>query len=320
MRVRPALALAAAAPLAAHMVSMSTGEAAIEGPRLRFELRVPLYEVAHVKSPERALLDALTFSSRGVDGRRTSSECREEKPQASYYCLAEYEFPDPVERLSVTSRLHAITVRNHVHLLRATRGGATDQAVLDLSFPTADIRFRPPTAGELAVQQIVGGALRAAGGAAPLLFLGALVLAARTRRELVALAVALIAGEVIACLVLPMTGWRPAPRFVEAAAALTIAYLAVEILMLPAAGRRWAVVGVLGLFQGLYFALFIESSRYSTAWVLAGVGAAEIVLLGLFATAGSWIGRVFAGAPLRAIGSWLLLATGGVWFVARLWS
>jgi hypothetical protein len=317
---RAGIALAAALPLAAHMVSMSTGEATLEGARLRFELRVPMYEIAHVRSPETALLDAIAFASRGVEARRVSGRCREERSQAAFVCVADYEFPDSVERLAVTSRLHAVTVRNHVHLLRAVRGGAVDQAVMDFSFPSADLRFRPPTASELAMQQFMGGALRAAGGAAPLLFLAALGLAARSRRELLALAASLFLGQTIACVALPMTAWRPAPRFVEAAAALTIAYLAVEILMLPAAGRRWAVVGVLGVFHGLYVALFIETSKYTTGWVLAGVGAAEATIVALLALAGRGMTRALPGAPLAAIGSWLLLAVGGVWFVARLWS
>ncbi|MGH9672227.1 MAG: hypothetical protein ACRD44_03520, partial [Bryobacteraceae bacterium] len=230
------LCLLVATPLAAHMVSMSTGDATIEGNSLRFELRMPLYEVAHVRDPERALLAALTFTSRGVDGKLVRSACRQESPQGSYFCEAVYEFPDPVERLRLASRLHSITVPNHVHLLRASRGSANDQAVIDLSFPTAELRFRPPTPRELAMQQFIAGALRAAGGAAPLLFVAALVLGARSRRELLALGAAFLIGEIAACVAVPLSGWRPAPRFIEAAAALTIAYLAVEILLLPKAG------------------------------------------------------------------------------------
>src|SRR5262249_10589887 len=64
-----------------------------------------------------------------------------------------------------------------------------------------------------------------------------------------------------------------APRFVEAAAALTVAYLAVEILLLPASATRWLIVAVLGAFHGLYFLLFVQSTGYHAALVFAGAAA-----------------------------------------------
>jgi hypothetical protein len=112
--------------------------------------------------------------------------------------------------------------------------------------------------------------------------------------------------------------WQPAPRFVEAAAALTIAYLAVETLLLPRAGQRWLIVGVLGLIHGLYFALFLSGSEYSAAYVLTGVALAEVALIGLFALAFSRIARVLeAMRPVR-LASAALLAVGLGWFFLRL--
>ncbi len=307
------------APVAmAHMVSMSTGEARIEGRRMRFELRMPLYEVAHVREPARALIEALKFSSRGEAGKRTESRCREISAEGAYRCEAVYEFPEPVERLAVESSLPSITVSNHVHLLRATRDRASDQAVLDFSFPRADLRFRPPTPAEAAIEQVIAGALRAAGGAAPLLFLASLVLAARGRRELLAIGGAFLLAEILSCTVAPYTGWRPAPRFVEAAAALTIAYLAVEILLLPQAGHRAIVVGVLGLFHGLYYSLFVTGSGYRAGWVLAGVTIADVALIGLLAWLLARVRRLAGSVPVVQALAGVLLAVGLAWFFVRL--
>ncbi len=311
--------LALALPAArAHMISMSTGELRIDGRRAAFELRMPLYEIQHVRQPERALLAGLRFSSAGAPARMVESRCREEKLQAAYFCEAAYEFAAEVERVTVESTLPSVTVANHVHLLRAVRGAASDQAVLDLSFPRAELRFRPPTAAEMAWRQAGAGMMRAVGGAAPLLFLAALVLAARSRRELLVLAAMLVAGETVACLVVPLTGWHPAPRFVEAAAALTIAYLAVEILVLPQAGRRWLVVAVLGLFHGLYFAIFAATSDYRAGYVLAGVAGAQWTLIGLLAWVFSRAHRLLAKLQPVRIAAGLLLAVGLVWFFVRL--
>jgi hypothetical protein len=301
-------------PLAAHMVSLSTGELRLEGRLARYELRMPLYEIVHVRNPERELTAAVRFA--GAQLRESS--CAADAAAGAYLCRATYEFPEPVEEVEVESRLHAVTVPNHVHLLRAVKGDKSDQAVLDLSFPRATLRFEPPTAFDIAVRQMGAGLLRAAAGAAQLLFVLALVLAARGRRELVALGAMFVAGEAVSCLAAPYLGFRPAARFIEAAAALTIAYLAAEVLLLPAAGGRWAVAGVLGTFHGLYFAEFVRSSGYRAAWVLLGAAAAEVTLLGVLGLASLRGLRAEMRARVNRMGGGLLLMVGLVWFGLRL--
>jgi len=312
------LLFSAVAPtLLAHMVSMSSGEVRVEGARARYELRVPLYEVAHVKDPERTLLDSITFSSAGVPARRTEAKCREEKSEDALICIAVYEFAAAVEVLTAQSRLHTALVANHVHLLRAMHGEVTDQALLDLSFPKADIRFRPPTSFELAAQHAGAGALRVLGSLAQWLFMAALVLAARSRREFFILVAMFCVGEVAASIV-PQTNWSPAPAFIEAASALTIAYLAVEILLFPEAGQRWLVVAVLGAFHGLYFAMFTTTGNLRIGWVIAGVLAAELPVLVAMAWLFSRLARPLeALRPVRAAAA-VLMATGLVWFAMRL--
>lgn len=316
--LRVSAALLAAIPCSAHMVSISTGEIRLEGQRARYEFRMPLYEIQHVENPEKTLSGAIKFYSAGVEAQRRDYQCRRVDAENALICTATYEFAQPVDVLDATSRFHTLTVPNHVHLLRAVRGDFNDQAVLDLSFPKAQLRFRPPTFAEKAVQQMTAGALRAAGGMAQWLFFLALVLAARTRRELIALAAMFIAGEAASCLILPLTSWNPAPRFVEAACALTIAYLAVEILLLPAAGQRWLVVAVLGVFHGLYFSLFISSSEYEVGWVMLGVAIVELAVIAALAWLLSKLRQPLAALQPVRVASALLLITGLGWFFLRL--
>ena len=316
--MRCALFVLAALPLAAHMVSISTGEIRVDGTRATYEIRMPLFEIQHMQDPTKALLGGMRFRAGNVEATRLEGACKKEDSENALICRSAFEFPVPVDTLEAVSTLHEVTVPQHVHLLRAVRGDFTDQAVMDLSFPRAQIRFLPPTLFEKVVQQVVSGALRAGTGAAQLLFVAALVLAARSRKELLSLAAMFVAGEVVACVAMPLTSWQPAPRFVEAAAALTIAYLAVEILLLPEAGQRWLVVGVLGVFHGLYFGLFIQSSGFSNGWVLAGVALAEAALIGGMAWAMSRVGRALERwKPVRAASA-LLLVVGLGWFFVRL--
>ncbi len=310
--------LLAPLPLAAHMMSLSRGDIRIEGQLGRYELRMPLYEIAHLKDPEKQLLESIRFSSGGSPATRLRGACRQDAAAGAYLCEADYRFPAPVERLEVECRFYSVTVANHVHLLRASTGDRKDQAVLDYGFPKAEMRFRPPGALEIAAAQVGAGILRAAGGAAQILFLASLVVAARRRRELVLLTGMFLLAQILACVLLPLSEWRPTPRFVEAAAALTIAYLAVEILLLPEAGRRWLVVAVLGVFHGFYFDLFVRGSGYSAAYVLTGVAIAEIALAGVFALLFSSIRKVAAAWRPVQVSASLLLAIGLVWFGLRL--
>src|SRR5579864_6801093 len=267
--------------LTAHMVSLSTGELKVDGNRAHYELRMPVYEVAQVREPEHTLLEHIRFKSGGTWGIPSGQSCGDQ--DGTYVCTADYQFAATVEELEVECTYAAVTVPNHVHMLRAYRGDKTDQAVFDVSFTTAEIRFRPPTAWETGIKELAAGFMRAAGGLAPLLFLASLTLAARSRRELVALTASFLAAESLACLLAPHIAVPLSPRFIEAAAALTIAYLAFEIILLPNSGLRWLVVGVLGLFHGAYFAVFLAESGYHAVTFLVGVAVAELLLIAMFA-------------------------------------
>jgi len=120
-------------------------------------------------------------------------------------------------------------------------------------------------------------------------------------------------GQAVAVFVVPLTSWQPAPRFVEAAAALTVAYLAVEILLLPKAGARWLIAGVLGVFHGLFLYLFVQTADYRPAFVLLGAAAAEIAVVAVLAPI---LRRMTSLRAIQASAS-ALLVFGMVWFILR---
>jgi hypothetical protein len=205
-----------------------------------------------------------------------------------------------------------------VHLLRAERDVVWDQAVFDLSYTRASLRFQPPGRAEMALSQVAAGLKRAAAGWAQLLFLLALAMAARSRKELYRLGAAFLVAECLAAVYINYGEWSPAPRFVEAAAALTVAYLAVEILLLPQAAHRWAVAGALGVFHGFYFGLFLRESQFHPLPVLAGVVVMEVALLAAFAWLLSRLQRLAAALRPVQVGAGVLLAVGLAWFFLRM--
>lgn len=309
----------AALPLSAHVMSLSSGDLTVDGQRAHYELRMPQYEVAHIKDPNRSIFQNIHFSSGGQEAKLLTQSCMGDgNPNGTYFCTADYEFASPPERIDVLCTFHSITVPNHVHLLRAEMGGKQDQAIFDLSFSRATLRFRPPTPVEIAVTQTGAGFVRAWGGLVQILFLAALVLAGRNWKELCALSGMFLAGQVASALLLPHTGWQPAPRFVEAAAALTVAYLAVEILLLPQAGARWLIAGALGAFHGLYFHLFLQSTNYHAGFVLAGAALAEVLAIAVLALVFSRVTRFAQALRPVQVSACALLAFGMVWFVLRL--
>jgi hypothetical protein len=309
-------------PAAAHVMSMSSGDLTVIGARARYELRMPLYEVAHIKDPENAIFRSIHFSSGLREAKLLDKSCRTDTSADSYLCAGDYEFAAPPEAIDVTCAYPAITVPNHVHLLRAalvTQGESKqDQAVFDLSFSRATLRFRPPTPLEIGVTQTGAGFVRALGGLVQILFLAALVLAGRSTREMAALTVMFLAGQATSALAMPHTGWQPAPRFVEAAAALAVAYLAVEVLLLPEAGWRWLIAAVLGLFHGMYFELFLQETSFRPGYVLAGAASAEVIVIGLLWFGFSRLARMARVLRPVQVSAGALLAFGMVWFFLRL--
>jgi hypothetical protein len=278
-------------------MSMSTGDATVNGNRLDYILRIPFYEVEQLPHPETSLLQHISFEG----GRLQNQKCF--RDGESYVCAAEYLFDRPIETLYVTCTLFAVTVPNHVHVLHAKKNGKKDQAFFDYTFTSSTLRFTPPTRLGTATRRIAEGAVRGVSGFIQLLFLFTLALAARTRRELLFLIAAFAAGLTAGA----ASNWRPDPRFAEAAAAVGIAYLAVEILFVPQGGWRWLIAAILGVFQGLYLALFITGE---TIFFLTG---AVLTASLLCAIAGLlMLGRVHRLAAV------IPLAAGLFWFFTRL--
>ena len=317
---RMLLALTFCAPAPAHVISMSTGWATIDGSHVEYILRMPKYELPPGKDPTAAIFAHISFYSGFETGRLTGAECHEDPTSgnnaANYLCGANYQFSAPVDRLRVDCTFYQVTVPNHIHMLHAELAGKSDQAILDSAFSTATLAFRPPTAAELVAEQAGAGAFRVWTNWAQVLLLLAIALASRTRRELLALAAAFLCGQIAGTALILRTAWQPSPRFTEAAAALALAYLALEIIAFPQSRGRWLLALLFGSFEGMYFAVFLTDSGYRFGYVLSGAAVASLLLLGVFGAFSPLLAR-YRALPLKAMAG-ALLATGSVWFVVRL--
>jgi len=295
------MAISAAAAARAHVVSISTGELIMDGPTATFELRIPMYEVAQLAHPETTLLEQFRFG----DGHLTKSNCHAE--EMSYVCRGEYEFPGlHPDSLEVECTLYQATVPNHVHLLTATEGANTDQEVFDRRFTRVLVQFHPPSKAERIVRDAGSGAARAVESAAGVLFVLGLALAARTSKEALVFGAVFLIAEGAARPLGPLLPLALPARVFEAVLGLTVAYLAIEILLLPEGRSRWLVVAILGLCHGLSLAGF-------PAAYLIGALPAQAAMLAALAIASLRMPRLWL-RPAAAV----LLAAGLAWSGSRL--
>lgn len=284
----------------AHVVSMSEGELKVAGATATFRFGIPLSEVTGIAERETKLLDAFRFG----EARRVSQACREE--EGFFRCEAQYLFPQDATEFDAECRLASITVPSHIHILRATNAaGKTEQAYFDLTVTKTRLTFREPTAAEKFLRALFEGLRIGITGLTTALFLFAIAITATNRRQFLTLAAILIAVELILN-VAPTA--KLSLRFLEAAAALSITYLAVEKLLVPQAGQRWLVVATLGIFHGLLFRFFNQDSRPGFT---AGLLVANLIWL-----APAALLRYLPAKPL----SMLLAAIGFVWFLYTLLS
>jgi len=299
--MRFALLILFALPAQAHMMSLSSGDATLEGTKLSYTLTMPLFEVAHIKQPDETLLTHIQFTG----ARLLEHECHADQARDSYICHATYRFPAPPEKLEVHCTFPEITVPNHLHLLRAVNGAKHDQVVFDSAFTSATLRFRPPTQAELAAQQSASAAAHVVTGLLPLLFLVTLALAAANWRQLAVITAIFLTGQLAGALI----PWQPSPRFLESAAALAVAYLAVEVLFLPNSKARWLVAAALGMVPGLVLAAHIRQAESSLFYAFLGTALVDLLVLGVTAA------FTFRFPQTRRLFAALTLATGLGWFV-----
>ena len=309
-----------AAPAAAHVLSLSSGELRLEGDRALLEVSLPLYETEHLERPERETLNAFRIWVDGEEASRQSGRCREEPSDDSYRCSAVYTLPESARSVEVECLLARVVSPNHVHVLQALRAAQTEQAVFDYASTRREIRFRPQSLAGRWAEETAAGAMRVIAGPALLLFLLALALAARSRQELSALALSFCSAQAAVAGLALAQGWSPPERFLEAAAALTVAYLAVEVLALPKGSARWLVAAGLGVFHGLYFAAFLRDSVFEPQRFLLGAVVVEGALIFGFWLGVSLLRRTAPQLrPTAALAS-VLLVIGLGWFFLRLGS
>lgn len=252
--------IASAGPLAAHVVSTSTGEIRVEGAVASYEFRIPTYELQHMPETSVRLLDSIHFhGENGSEAQRLEAKCGTDPVAGMFVCRAKYLFDREPEGIRVTCDYPKVTVPHHLHILTAIRKGVQDQAFFDASFRETTLTFRKRPEWEYVARRFFKGFGRAFSLYPTLLFLLAFVFAANNRRDLW-IGGGIMAGAMFATAwFTPQFAMQLPPRFVPAAAWLSSAYLAADSILAPQSGwSRRFIAGLLGLIHGAYLGLYSD--------------------------------------------------------------
>ena len=84
---------------------------------MHYEMRMPLYEIQHLKQPSRDLLPQITFSAGDQDGRLIASNCRRLDLENAFFCEADYEFAAPPVVVSPPPP-PVVTLRDRINFIR----------------------------------------------------------------------------------------------------------------------------------------------------------------------------------------------------------
>jgi hydrogenase/urease accessory protein HupE len=229
--------------------------------------------------------------------------------------------PAPSLKLSLLEKLP----RGHRHVAQWTNGTVVLDRVLharDATWqPMGEVQDAPPVASAyliLGVEHILIGADH-------LLFVFALILVGGRLRQLALVITAFTLGHSVT-LVATTLGWvAPDMRWVEAAIALSVAWVGLENFWLKDASRRWMITLPFGLIHGFGFASVLSDIGLPKAdEVLAlalfnvGVEVGQLMVLALalplvmLARRNPWFRTV--GVRAVSIG---VIAVGVMWFVER---
>ncbi|MGE0814660.1 MAG: HupE/UreJ family protein [Vicinamibacterales bacterium] len=329
----------------AHDLSRSTSRLVVEGRRVNATVTIGALDfhtgpVVDADGDQRASIDEVDAAIPAVFAalRRHLSVTADGAAPASVlldrYELADgatlrmrvtYEFAAPVGTLALETTLPEVTQPDHRHLASVVRGDASIEAVLDLDSPRAV--FGPAGRGFAATARRFAalGIEHIVTGYDHLAFLAALLLGAAAFRAVVGIVTAFTVAHSLTLGLASFDLVTVPPALVEALIALSIAWVAVENLVLDRPAHRWRLAFVFGLVHGFGFSNVLRDLALPRATLAAslftfnlGVELGQLAFLALAfpvlraALASRWRASVGLAA------SSAVLCVGVYWFVQRL--
>ncbi len=323
-----ALLLAIPAAGVAHDPGLSSLEVRVTRSEIIATLALASADAGAIGAPESFVVDALEVRIDDRELRGTIDEVRNDGGQGLRVLV---RYPrTPGSRLTITSNAPRLLARGHRELVSIANeaGSSLAERMIDASSSevAVDLHGVAPVDrsalwfARLGVEHILGGYDH-------LLFLAALLLVVRERRELVTVVTAFTVAHSLT-LAAAAFGWIDVPpRIVEPLIAASIVYVGIENLWRREPGARWPLTFAFGLIHGFGFAgalreVGIGAGGLSIAVPLGafnlGVEAGQLLVAMLLLPI---IGRLGAHPATRArlvpVCSCLVIVAGGYWLIER---
>lgn len=267
------------APAAAHAGSMAFWKVTVEAGTARSEIVVSLLDFGWspeaLASPEqggalskarrvaiaRELLEHFVVLERAAPVPARVVSARLLPSSGSFEVVATHSLTDDAAPLAIRSTFHELTDDSHRVIARVERDGTTaalvvttdaPQYALPDAVPTSRLRSLAPVGSRRAL--LLLGIEHILTGYDHLVFLLCLLVPGGTWRSRVAIVTAFTVAHSVTLVLAALQVVTPPARFVEAAIAMSIAYVAIENLLHDEPRTRWPTAFGFGLVHGFGFA------------------------------------------------------------------
>jgi len=343
-----AAALGLAAPAAAHPVPFTYLDVRVQGAALDVTLVVHVFDLGHdlgVEPPEQllepdilaaqaeaitALVDSrLQLTANGASlskGVWSAPEALHDRQ--SILLRARYTPGGAPGTVEVTTVMFPYDPAHQTFVNFYERDRIATQAILDRARTRVEFFASSPQGVWAVLREFVpAGARHILTGPDHLIFLFGLLLLGGSMRYLILIVTAFTAAQTLTLALAAMNVITPSLRFVEPGIALSIVYVGADNLMVRGGRdvRVW-IAAAFGSIHGFGFAGVLRDQNLSSqalSWSVfsfnlgAEVAQVMVVLVAAFALAALARRNEAAGRRLAFAGSILVIATGTVWFIQR---
>jgi len=339
--------IAAAATVSAHPLSVSYAQYRIRTDQIAAIVRLPVDDV-----------DLLLRVDRDLDGRISAAEIEAARDRIQAYVerhlemrsdgialsagrggvrewrdpagagyvevSLDYVSPSRLGRVSIHSDFLTDLYSTHKTLGQIEAAGRSEEFVFDPS----RVYERRATAGatwRTAASFIRLGIEHIFTGYDHILFLFGLLVIGAGLRNLVAIVTSFTVAHSMTLALATLGVVQPVPWMIEAAIALSIAYIGFENLFVPSPRYRWKITFVFGLVHGFGFATVLRDMHLPRAGLVvslfgfnAGVEIGQIAIVTLMYPVLAAIARTSYRVPISRIASSVIAIIGLFWFYQRI--
>ena len=235
-------------------------------------------------------------------------------------------FHQPPGELQLESTFHKLTDDRHRTFCQVDMDGALTQYVLDVSRPVERIEVLTGWSGlaRRAVRFLVLGVEHILTGYDHLVFLLGLIILGGTLKSLVGVVSSFTVAHSLTLILATLDLVILPTRFVEAAIALSICYVALENMFVREVRYRWVITFFFGLIHGFGFSNVLREMQLPKSGLAAsllsfnlGVEVGQLAILLLLFPAVLYLSRRRWHSVAINLTSALMLGLGGFWFVQR---